>query len=81
MVLVLLGQERQELEVRILVAAGGGGGQGSTTDSAGGNGGSGIVLLRFTGTYTAAATTGSPVRTVNGGYTYYHWTGTGSITI
>jgi hypothetical protein len=39
------------------------------------------VLFRVLGTYTATATTGSPTRTVSGGYTYYHWTGNGSITI
>jgi hypothetical protein len=37
--------------------------------------------LRFSGTYTASATTGSPTRTVSGGFTYYKFTGTGSITI
>ena len=59
---------------------GGGGAQNSTTSNAG-NGGSGIVLLRTSGTYTATATTGSPTRTVSGGYTYYHWTDSGSITV
>jgi hypothetical protein len=39
------------------------------------------VILKFTGTFTAASTTGSPTRTVNGGFTYYHWTGNGSVTI
>jgi hypothetical protein len=29
---------------------------------------------------TAAATTGSPTRVVSGGYTYYTFTGSGSIT-
>ena len=53
---------------------GGGGGTGSA-------GGSGIVILRRLGTYTASATTGSPARVVTGGYTYYTFTGTGSITI
>jgi hypothetical protein len=48
---------------------------------AAGNGGSGVVIIRTLGTYTATATTGSPTRTVTGGYTYYIWTGNGSITI
>jgi hypothetical protein len=46
-----------------------------------GNGGSGVVIIRTSGSYTASATTGSPTRTVTGGYTYYIWTGNGSITI
>jgi hypothetical protein len=37
--------------------------------------------MRTLGTYTASATTGSPTRTVSGGYTYYVWTMTGSITV
>lgn len=60
----------------------GGGGVGvrrASTNS--GSGGSGLVIARFTGTYTAAATTGSPTRVVTGGFTYYTWTGNGSITI
>jgi len=64
---------------------GGGGGAfnntGSNGTGTGGNGGTGLVIMRFSGTYTAAGTTGSPTRTVNGGYTYYAFTGTGSITI
>ena len=59
---------------------GGGGGFGQYGVAAAGNGGSGIVILRTAGTYTAAATTGSPTRTVSGSYTYYVWTGSGSIT-
>jgi hypothetical protein len=39
------------------------------------------VVLRTLGSYTAAATTGSPTRSVDGTYTYYVWTATGSITI
>jgi hypothetical protein len=38
-------------------------------------------VIRIPGTYTASTTTGSPTRTVSGGYTYYTWTGNGSITI
>jgi hypothetical protein len=36
--------------------------------------------FEISGTYTATATTGSPTRTVSGGFTYYHWTGNGSLT-
>ena len=45
-------------------------------------GGAAELKVKFydDGTYTATATTGSPTRTVSGGYTYYHWTGNGSIT-
>jgi hypothetical protein len=32
------------------------------------------------GNYTANATTGSPTRYVSGGYTYYKFTGNGSLT-
>ena len=62
---------------------GGGGGTGGGNGAGynGGAGGSGLVIFRTAGTYTAAATTGSPTRTVSGGYTYYAWTGNGSITI
>jgi hypothetical protein len=35
--------------------------------------------MRTLGTYTATETTGSPTRVVTGGYTYYTWTGNGSI--
>jgi len=46
-----------------------------------GNGGSGVVILRFPDTYTAAAsTTGSPTITTTGGYRIYTYTGSGSIT-
>jgi hypothetical protein len=38
-------------------------------------------LLRTSGSYTASATTGSPSRVESGGYTYYKFTGNGSITI
>ncbi len=63
---------------------GGGGGAASNNlngPNTGGAGGSGIVILRTAGTYTAASTTGSPTRVVTGGYTYYKFTGNGSITI
>jgi hypothetical protein len=60
---------------------GGGGGAAIQDNGTSAAGGSGLVLLRFSGTYTATATTGSPTRNVTGGYTYYTFTGDGSITI
>ena len=60
---------------------GGGGGNNTPEGGTGGSGGSGLVVLRKLGTYTAASTTGSPSRTVSGGYTYYTWTANGSITL
>ena len=63
---------------------GGGGGSGvyggSGGDRTGKAGGSGIIIMRYNGTITAASTTGSPSRVVSGGYTYYTFTGNGSIT-
>jgi hypothetical protein len=44
-------------------------------------GGSGIILLRFVGSVTAASTTGAPTRYETGGYSYYKFTGDGSITL
>jgi hypothetical protein len=38
-------------------------------------------MMRVLGDYTAVATTGSPSRSVNAGYTYYTWTGNGSVTV
>ena len=44
-------------------------------------GGSGIVIIRYADTLPAATTTtGSPTITVSGGYRYYKWTGSGSVT-
>lgn len=65
---------------------GGGGGGSGVYGGSGGDvrigkaGGSGIVIIRYNGTITAASTTGSPSRVVSGGYTYYTFTGNGSIT-
>jgi hypothetical protein len=36
--------------------------------------------LKIAGDVTAASTTGSPTRNTGGGFTYYSYTGTGSIT-
>lgn len=58
---------------------GGAGGNGST--GTGGSGGSGIIIFRIAGSFTASATTGSPTRYETGGYSYYKFTGTGTITI
>ena len=67
----------------------GGGGGGASQNYAttpantniGGSGGSGIVIIRYPDTYTAAtSTTGSPTITVTGGYRIYAFTGSGSIT-
>jgi hypothetical protein len=73
--------------------AAGGGGSGTTTAGASGqgsygNGGrlsgvgtSGIVIVRYPNTYSAAsATTGSPTITTAGGYRIYQFTSSGSIT-
>jgi hypothetical protein len=39
------------------------------------------VIVRTSGSYTASTTTGSPTRVESGGYTYYKFTGNGSITV
>ena len=60
------------------VNTGAGGGGGMYTPS---SGGSGRVILRYLDTFpAAAATTGSPTITVSGGYRYYDFTSSGSIT-
>lgn len=58
----------------------GGGGGGTYFGPNPGSGGSGIVILRTLGSIFAGATTGSPTRVFSGGYTYYTFTGNGSIT-
>jgi hypothetical protein len=59
----------------------GGGGGGCAQVGDGGAGGSGIVIIRYADTFSAAtSTTGSPTVTVAGGYRVYKWTGSGSIT-
>jgi hypothetical protein len=37
-------------------------------------------MFRIAGNYTFISTTGSPTRAVSGGYTYYLFTGSGSVT-
>lgn len=60
---------------------GGGGGGADFASGIGGNGGSGIVIIRYSDTYgAAAATTGSPTITVTGGYRIYKFTSSGTIT-
>jgi hypothetical protein len=61
---------------------GGGGGGGSGAPAAnGGLGGSGICIIRYADSFgTATSTTGSPSVVTSGGYRYYTFTGSGSIT-
>jgi hypothetical protein len=47
-----------------------------------GAGGSGIVIIRYSNTYSAASNTlGSPNISDTGGYRIYKFTGSGSLTI
>lgn len=59
----------------------GGGGGSAPNGSLGGSGGSGVVIIRHLSNATAnlATTTGSPSITTSGGYTYYTFTGAGTI--
>jgi hypothetical protein len=60
---------------------GGGGSRSNTEPSAGQNGGSGVVIIRYPSSFLdAVSTTGSPTFTTSGGYKYYKFTGSGSIT-
>jgi hypothetical protein len=60
---------------------GSGGGSGSATSTYGANGGSGLVIVSYPDTYSAAsATTGSPAIALVGGYRYYKFTSSGSMT-
>ena len=59
----------------------GNGGIGGSSGVNGAAGGSGIVIIRYADTFSAAsATTGSPTITVAGGYRVYKFTSSGSIT-
>ena len=59
----------------------GGGGGGGGVISSGANGGSGVVIIRYSDSFpAAAATVGSPTYTVSGGYRIYTFTSSGSIT-
>lgn len=64
------------------VNTGGGAGASSGGSSVAGKaGGSGVVIIRYSDTFSAAAaTTGSPTITVSGGYRTYKFTSSGSIT-
>lgn len=58
-----------------------GGGGGSQSSVGGDAGSSGIVIIRYPDTFSAASsTTGSPTITVAGGYRVYKFTGSGTIT-
>jgi hypothetical protein len=66
---------------RVNTGGGGGGGNYGSPAVYEAAGGSGLVIIRYPDTFSAAAsTTGSPTVTTTGGYRYYKFTGTGSIT-
>jgi hypothetical protein len=59
---------------------GGGGGGTAGGGSSGGAGGSGIVIIRYADNYKDAASVTSGTKYTSGGYKYYKFTATGSIT-
>jgi hypothetical protein len=60
---------------------GGGGGRGYSAPGGSTLGGSGVVIIRYADTYTAASnTTGNPNVTIAGGYRVYKFTQSGTIT-
>jgi hypothetical protein len=63
---------------------GGGGGQnpsGSNPNYPQSSGGSGFVAIRYADSFpVATSTTGSPTYLNSGGYHYYAWTGSGTVT-
>jgi len=62
---------------------GGGGGAAhnySTNTNIGGNGGKGVVIIRYPANYSALSTTGATA-TIVGGYRYYTFTASGSLTV
>jgi hypothetical protein len=78
------GEGNNGLNGTVNTGGGGGGGQASRinpfTEAFGGGGGSGIVVVRYADSFSAAtSTTGSPTYTVSGGYRVYKFTGSGSI--
>lgn len=59
-----------------------GGGGGGAYSYSGTLGGSGCIILRFNSALPDfTSTTGSPTIATSGGYRYYAWTGTGSVTL
>lgn len=61
---------------------GGGASRSNNTATIGRPGGSGVVIVRYPDSYEpATSTTGFPTISVSGGYRYYVFTGSGSITI
>jgi hypothetical protein len=75
------GIESSGTQAENAVANTGGGGGGLRNPTGGGAGGSGLVIIRVAGSFTAADTTGSPSRVESGGFTFYKFTGNGSITL